>query len=237
MKNLYKIQDELYIIDNNEKVTQNGIWAKCSFTGDILKNRNGQYAHKVILTTNKLLIKDGVQSIDDEFLEWFVKNPSCEEVEIGEGVRYEDEWIDNEDGGEIFQHQYCSYKIIIPKEESKQTVQEYEQQGLEKYSYELEPKQDFYKIGDFDKNCDDDCKYHCTKGNTQLAECLKEPKQETLEEYLQVCKDCGSKEVARCKWVNVNTEEIYSADSGITLEWCFNCKTETNIIDKEDYEK
>ncbi len=63
------------------------------------------------------------------------------------------------------------------------------------------------------------------------------PKQKTLEEYLQVCKDCGSKEVARCKWVNVNTEEIYSADSGTTLEWCFNCKSETNIIDKEDYEK
>ncbi len=200
-------------------------------------NEHKDYYKKIILTNDSTLIKDGVQAIDDEFLEWFVKNPSCEEVEIGEGVRYEDEWIDNEDGGEIFQHQYCSYKIIIPKEESKQTVQEYEQQGLEKYSYELEPKQDFYKIGDFDKNCDDDCKYHCTKGNTQLAECLKEPKQETLEEYLQVCKDCGSKEVARCKWVNVNTEEIYSADSGITLEWCFNCKTETNIIDKEDYEK
>ena len=88
MKNLYKIQDELYIIDNNEKVTQNGIWAKCSFTGDILKNRNGQYAYKVILTTNKLLIKDGVQAIDDEFLEWFVKNPSCEEVEVVDNLKY-----------------------------------------------------------------------------------------------------------------------------------------------------
>jgi hypothetical protein len=86
MKNLHKIQDELYIIDNNEKVTQNGIWAECSFTGDILKNRNGQYAYKVILTTNDLLIKDGVQAIDDEFLEWFVKNPSCEEVDVNYGV-------------------------------------------------------------------------------------------------------------------------------------------------------
>ena len=34
---------------------------------------------KIILTTDKDLIKDGVQAIDDEFLEWFVKNPSCEE--------------------------------------------------------------------------------------------------------------------------------------------------------------
>jgi hypothetical protein len=37
---------------------------------------------KVILTTDPNLIKDGVQAIDDEFLEWFVKNPSCEEVPI-----------------------------------------------------------------------------------------------------------------------------------------------------------
>jgi hypothetical protein len=36
----------------------------------------------VIMTTDQDLIKDGVQAIDDEFLEWFVKNPSCEEVEI-----------------------------------------------------------------------------------------------------------------------------------------------------------
>jgi len=64
----------------------------------------------------------------------------------------------------------------------------------------------------------------------------KAKQETTLEEYLQICKDCGSKEVARCKWVNVNTEEIYSAYSGTNLEWCFNCKSETNIINKEDYE-
>jgi hypothetical protein len=37
---------------------------------------------KIILTTDQDLIKDGVQGIDDEFLEWFVKNPSCESVKI-----------------------------------------------------------------------------------------------------------------------------------------------------------
>ena len=37
---------------------------------------------KIILTDNQYLIKDGVQAIDDEFLEWFVKNPSCESVEV-----------------------------------------------------------------------------------------------------------------------------------------------------------
>jgi hypothetical protein len=37
---------------------------------------------KIILTTDQDLIADGVQAIDDEFLEWFVKNPSCEYVEF-----------------------------------------------------------------------------------------------------------------------------------------------------------
>jgi len=32
---------------------------------------------KIILTTDPFLIEDGVQAIDDEFLEWFIKNPSC----------------------------------------------------------------------------------------------------------------------------------------------------------------
>ena len=41
-----------------------------------------EFCKKIILTTDQDLIKDGVQAIDDEFLEWFVKNPSCEEVEV-----------------------------------------------------------------------------------------------------------------------------------------------------------
>jgi len=45
---------------------------------------DGNYTNqfKIILTTDQDLIKDGVQAIDDEFLEWFVKNPSCEKVPI-----------------------------------------------------------------------------------------------------------------------------------------------------------
>lgn len=37
---------------------------------------------KIILTTDGDLIKEGVQSIDDEFLNWFVQNPSCEEIGV-----------------------------------------------------------------------------------------------------------------------------------------------------------
>ena len=37
---------------------------------------------KIILTTNDQLIKDGVQAIDEEFLKWVVKNPSCDFIEL-----------------------------------------------------------------------------------------------------------------------------------------------------------
>ena len=43
---------------------------------------NPLYFKKIILTTDQDLIKDGVQSITDDFLEWFVKNQSCEFVEV-----------------------------------------------------------------------------------------------------------------------------------------------------------
>jgi hypothetical protein len=41
---------------------------------------------KIILTTDPQLIADGVQAIDDKFLEWYVKNPSIKwsEVELRE---------------------------------------------------------------------------------------------------------------------------------------------------------
>jgi hypothetical protein len=58
---------------------------------------------KIILTTDQDLIKDGVQAIDDEFLEWFVNNPSCEEIEVE--IDYSKSVMN------------YSYKIIIPKEE------------------------------------------------------------------------------------------------------------------------
>jgi len=64
---------------------------------------------KIILTTDVDLIKDGVQAIDDEFLEWFVKNPSCEEVEV---IKYEDD-----NSPMLVKDKTYYYKIIIPKEE------------------------------------------------------------------------------------------------------------------------
>ena len=70
---------------------------------------------KIILTTDQDLIKDGVQAIDDEFLEWFVKNPSCEEVEVEKDEFYSKKaFIEGKDAITF------KYEIIIPKEEPKQ---------------------------------------------------------------------------------------------------------------------
>jgi len=74
---------------------------------------------KIILTTDQDLIKNGVQAIDDDFLEWFVKNPSCEFVDVND-------WMDTNGniafGGNIRYQISCStYKeIILPQEEPKQ---------------------------------------------------------------------------------------------------------------------
>ena len=65
---------------------------------------------KIILTTDKILIRYGVQAIDDEFLEWFVKNPSCEEVKVEEFAVKVD----------LLEYK-TNYKIIIPKEEKDLT--------------------------------------------------------------------------------------------------------------------
>jgi hypothetical protein len=74
---------------------------------------------KIILTTDSQLIQDGVQAIDDEFLEWFVKNPSCESVEV-EKVEFE---VDMGLGDSCIEYGNY-YKIIIPKEEPKQETLE-----------------------------------------------------------------------------------------------------------------
>jgi hypothetical protein len=63
---------------------------------------------KIILTTDDQLIADGIQPIDDEFLEWFVKNPSCESVEVKKVI------LGKVEGTSMV---IDKYKIIIPQEE------------------------------------------------------------------------------------------------------------------------
>jgi hypothetical protein len=76
---------------------------------------------KVILSTDDTLIKDGVQAIDNTFLEWFVKNPSCESVEtIYDLFNLMGRRVDPMNLGQNHSQCVWKYKIIIPKEEPKQ---------------------------------------------------------------------------------------------------------------------
>ena len=86
---------------------------KCVFVEDKdikgLKNLYGnkpRHLEKIILTTDENLINNGVQSIDDEFLNWFIKNPTCEEVKVADygNILFDDK---------VFH----MYKIVIPKKE------------------------------------------------------------------------------------------------------------------------
>jgi hypothetical protein len=103
-----KINQNIYITSDEE--IKEGDWyiygeriLQAKFTHKPL------YKVKIILTTDTKLITDGVQAIEDEFLEWFVKNPSCERVEVKKGFA----------DGSAYGYDFLSYKIIIPKEEPK----------------------------------------------------------------------------------------------------------------------
>ena len=73
------------------------------------------FLNKIILTTDQELFKDGVQPIDDDFLEWMVKNPSCEFVEVEEF----DVKVD------LLEYK-TKYKIIIPQEEPDPIMDEFD---------------------------------------------------------------------------------------------------------------
>ena len=127
----WKHKRHIYI--TNDEEIKEGEWFICNntvkqcmeirnhntilFLLDRLGNEDSiKYCKKIILTTDVDLIKDGVQAIDDEFLEWFVKNPSCEEVVV--------ENIPNNNWGfDLEEPMTLGYKIIIPKEEPKQVCE------------------------------------------------------------------------------------------------------------------
>ena len=94
-------------------------WYVGKFNGNSFDftNDNGNFnsnlfvCKKIILTTDQDLIADGVQAIDDDFLEWFVTNPSCEEVKVRKNPKVS--FIVKGKGIQNFNN---GYKIIIPQE-------------------------------------------------------------------------------------------------------------------------
>jgi hypothetical protein len=143
---------------------------------------------EILLSTDDLLIKDGIQAIDDEFLEWFVKNPSCEEVEVEKDYCY----------GNL---EHFDYKIIIPKEKPKTFKELFANTGIEpttdengniQYNFKAtmkeEPKLKCICDSENDKwVCTRDCTNKELKQETELDAYYRNgvggAKQETLEEF------------------------------------------------------
>jgi len=140
-RNIYRIGKELFITSDEE--VKEGCWCLDLMTKETFKM--GEHANvaqrfgkdvikKIILTTDPDLISDGVQAIDNEFLEWFVKNPTCDFVEVILQHQYHSskEFYIDADYVDCSKEQYQSikkeiptcplrilYKIIIPQEEPK----------------------------------------------------------------------------------------------------------------------
>jgi hypothetical protein len=127
---------------------------------------------KIILTTDPDLIADGVQAIDDEFLQWFVKNPSCDEVYIVDDYKQVNQDNPVLRGSTNVIHKY---KIIIPKQESKQLTDLEIAMKLEEIEKEESNRTHWLdELPNMDKN---------TLGKMWEAIIPKlEPKQETIEE-------------------------------------------------------
>lgn len=110
-KNIYITNDEEikegdWCLNTEEKNgNMNPFYGKLYKANKSINKVSSDYIHnlkKIILTTDPSLAPD-VQKIDDEFLEWFVKNPSCEDVEVIKEYFWEDT--------------FRGYSLRLPKEE------------------------------------------------------------------------------------------------------------------------
>lgn len=86
----------------------------------ILTKESGNFpfpenCRKIILAADPKLISDGVQSIDDDFLNWFVNN-SCEYVEV---TSLDSKLPKKEVNGYFTNETLEVYKIILPKKTPK----------------------------------------------------------------------------------------------------------------------
>jgi len=128
-KNQKELQNQHIYITSDEEIKE-GDWCINTVESIVLtldketeKAIPFESIKKIILTTDQDLINDGVQAIDNEFLEWFVKNPSCESVEVEKGYLGMCGFVKSD---EPISKDKLHYKIIIPKEEPKQeTLEEF----------------------------------------------------------------------------------------------------------------
>jgi hypothetical protein len=212
---LIGIPQHIYITSNED--IKDGDWclSKLNEVVRFGKKFTASLYKKVILTTDQDLIKDGVHAIDDEFLVWFVKNPSCESVEVNYDVF--------EKTGKI---SVWEYDIIIPQEEqcTCKLGEPYNNACCKVH-------------GSIPKEKPKQIKCYC--GHTITCDC--EPLQETLEEFInqsntpegldQFSYDKGLEDGA--KWQKERMEEDMINFAHFYFKEEFNSTMQTNKLTKE----
>jgi hypothetical protein len=178
----------IYITSDEE--IKEGDWFYCFQNNNTLKCfkkeeqvLNGYHTKytKIILTTDPDLIADGVQAIDDEFLEWFVKNPSCESIEV---VKEINKSISAKEP-------YYKYKIIIPEEIHLEDIfNDEKKEGIKKLIQKqklIDMMEQDEQLGLYQETIEENC---CTpvgqiKRYVDCKGCDRKPKQETPEEVAE----------------------------------------------------
>jgi hypothetical protein len=160
-QNIYITSDE-EIKEGDWFINKNGLISICVKALEEWLKTNKSELKKIILTTDPDLIKDGVQAIDNEFLEWFVENPSCAFVEVTKEpliIKGEADYFNYDDGTKLNSN-VGKYKIIIPQE----------------------PKQDWYCPKCQSYVSSESVTFEETHQICNTSVVIEESKQETLEE-------------------------------------------------------
>jgi hypothetical protein len=211
----------IYITSDEE--IKEGDWCYNSINNNVYKKEIDKlsfaYEYKIILTTDQDLINDGVQAIDDEFLEWFIKNPSCESVEVDHRLK-----VSSSEKGFVMDNPNYN-KIIIPKEEQKQHLIDI-MRGDEELGLYGEPKQ-----------------IKCYCGHTTYCDCspLEESKQETLEKVKDLSywranaeEDYMKVPISVLRYINELENRMYSEED-LHKAYCAGSDFDMSCLKDEQY--
>ena len=149
--------------------------------------------NKIIITTDQELIKDGVHSIGEEFLKWFVENPTCTKVEVVYGLfNPMGRQVDPNDLGQNHSKCVWKYKIITTKEEPK-------------FENSIENSVNIMSIANSMFGGKQEPKLQCKDCNDNLTDCTciedtVDMKQETMEydllQHIKFCLECDNESQA-----------------------------------------
>lgn len=94
MPNILDSENQNIFITSEEEIKV-GDWCLSKVNEVIIfgKNYTKELYKKINLTTDQDLIDDGVQAIDEEFLNWYIKNLTCEYVEVETWKRLEGKYF------------------------------------------------------------------------------------------------------------------------------------------------